>query len=270
MAARILIVEDHPTNLQLMVYLLHAFGYSLLSAPDGAAGLEAAAQERPDLILCDVHLPRVDGYEVARRLKQDPLLRKIPLVAVTALAMVGDRERLLEAGFDGYIGKPITPETFVGEVEKFLRDDLRSGVLPVVTATLEALPGPAPDRSGTVLVVDDSALNLDLMRSMLEPSGYRVVTATSVREGLLLAHEDRPDVIVSDVQMPDQSGFDFIEAVKRDPVLCGIPFMFLSSTAEKEEKHGRILGADAFIVRPIEPQDLLATIAGCVQMRREV
>jgi CheY-like chemotaxis protein len=118
--SRILIIEDNPTNLDLMTYLLNAFGYTTLTAQDGKEGLETARQEIPDLIICDIQLPTMDGREVARRLKSDPQLHGIPLLAVTALAMVGDRARLLASGFDGYIAKPLSPETFVQEVEKFL------------------------------------------------------------------------------------------------------------------------------------------------------
>src|SRR5438445_117978 len=107
MAARILVVEDNPANLELMTYLLKAFGHSPTVAHDGVDGLEAAQREQPDLILLDVQMPRMDGYEVARRLKRDPVLRAVPVVAVTALAMVGDRDRVLASGFDGYIAKPI-------------------------------------------------------------------------------------------------------------------------------------------------------------------
>ena len=120
MSARILIIEDNPTNMELMVYLLTAFGYTPLRASDGAAGVEAAREARPDLIICDIHLPKLDGYGVVNTLKQEPTLRHIPVLAVTALAMMGDRERLLAAGFDGYIGKPIEPDTFVAELESFL------------------------------------------------------------------------------------------------------------------------------------------------------
>ena len=121
MGARILIIEDNPANLELMTYLLSTFGHTVLAAEDGSRGLEVARREHPDLIISDVQLPALDGYEVARWLKSDPDLRRTPLVAVTALAMVGDRDRVLAAGFDGYLAKPIDPETFVRQMEVFLR-----------------------------------------------------------------------------------------------------------------------------------------------------
>lgn len=116
-----LVIEDNPANLELMVYLLRAFGHHTLQADDGPSGLSAARAAAPDLILCDVQMPGLDGYGVARALKADPVLCGVPLVAVTALAMVGDRDRVLAGGFDGYIPKPLVPETFVQQVEAFLR-----------------------------------------------------------------------------------------------------------------------------------------------------
>lgn len=117
---RILLVEDNPANLQLMEYLLNAFGYTTVSAMDGAQGVAAAERVRPDVILMDLQLPVIDGYEAARRIKANPSLANIPIIAVTAFAMVGDRERILAEGFDGYIPKPIAPETFVSQIERFL------------------------------------------------------------------------------------------------------------------------------------------------------
>lgn len=119
--ACILVIEDNPDNLELMTYLLRAFGHTVTAAQDGAEGLSAvAADTPPDVIVCDVHLPKVDGYEVARQLKADPRLQRIPLLAVTALAMVGDRDKVLAAGFDGYLAKPIDPQVFVRQVEGYL------------------------------------------------------------------------------------------------------------------------------------------------------
>ncbi len=130
MLASILVIEDNPANLELMSYLLSAYGYSPHTATDGAEGLRIADRGAFDLIICDIHLPQTDGYEVARQLKSDPGRRAVPLIAVTALAMVGDRDKVLAAGFDGYISKPIDPETFVRQVEAFLWLDKRTSLPP--------------------------------------------------------------------------------------------------------------------------------------------
>jgi CheY-like chemotaxis protein len=119
--ARVLIIEDNDANMELMVYLLQALGHSICSADDGFSGLAAFTRDRFDLVVCDVELPAVDGIELVGRMKADAATCEVPVVAVTARAMAGDRERLLQAGFDGYIAKPIDPETFVGTLEKYLR-----------------------------------------------------------------------------------------------------------------------------------------------------
>jgi len=126
MAARVLIIEDNEANLELAEYLLKASGYATLTARDGEEGIRGARKEHPDLIICDLQMPIMDGYGVVRELKKDPLLRPIPVIAVTALSMPGDRNNVLAAGFDGYLSKPIEPETFVRTVEGFLLPGLRA------------------------------------------------------------------------------------------------------------------------------------------------
>ena len=104
---RVLIVEDNPTNMTLVVFLLQSAGYTVLSAADAEAGLTLAREERPDLILMDIQLPGMDGLEATALLKGDEATRAIPVIALTALAMRGDEERIRAAGCDGYIAKPM-------------------------------------------------------------------------------------------------------------------------------------------------------------------
>ncbi|MBC7413585.1 MAG: response regulator [Herminiimonas sp.] len=126
MSARILIIEDNAPNMELMRYLLEAFGHTVVTACDGVEGLTLAHGAAPDLIICDIHLPKLDGLGVIRHLKSNLCTHVVPVVAVTAQAMVGDRDKLLGAGFDGYLCKPIDPECFVKQVDAFLPAPLRS------------------------------------------------------------------------------------------------------------------------------------------------
>jgi two-component system cell cycle response regulator DivK len=118
--ARILLIEDNADNRELMAYLLSGAGNDVVLAQSGPEGVELACRQQPDVILLDLHMPEVDGFETARRIKRDPELQQIPLVAVTAVAMVGDRETVLKLGFDGYISKPIAPRTFAAEVQTYV------------------------------------------------------------------------------------------------------------------------------------------------------
>lgn len=126
MVARILIVEDHPASLEMMDYLLTAMGYQTLLAADGQIAIELAKREHFDLVVCDLQLPQISGYEVAAHFKADPDLRDIPLIAVTAFSMTGDKEKVMNAKFAGYFAKPIDPERFVAEMEQHLPPDLRA------------------------------------------------------------------------------------------------------------------------------------------------
>ena len=120
MSARVLVIEDNAPSLELMIYLLESFGHMPIGARDGEEGIQVARSEQPDLILCDVQLAAMDGHEVCRRLKSDPALHSIPLVALTAYAMVGDREKMLAEGFDGYLSKPVNPEQVMDQLAPFL------------------------------------------------------------------------------------------------------------------------------------------------------
>jgi two-component system cell cycle response regulator len=270
MPARILLIEDNPANLYLMSYLLTAFGYSPLSARDGAEGLEAARSQHLDLIICDVQLPTLDGYEVARRLKADPALKAVPLVAVTAFAMVGDRDNALAAGFDGYLPKPINPQTFVQQMQAYLRPEHRTPA-PTPGHVVNFVPPKVADRH-TILVVDDLAINLDLARSIFEPHGYRVLTANTAAEGMTLARQIPCDLILSDVCMAEGTGYDFILQVKADPQLRAIPFVFITATMveDKDRAYGLSLGAARYLRRPIEPDALLAEIEACLSQKGTV
>ena len=121
MNKRILLIEDNAPNRYLANFLLEARGWEMVHAEDGPTGVALAGQIDPVLILLDIQLPGMDGYAVAQALRSDPKLQAIPIVAVTSYAMAGDRERCLAAGCNGYIEKPIDPQTFAEEVERFIK-----------------------------------------------------------------------------------------------------------------------------------------------------
>lgn len=126
MKGKILVIEDNEQNLYLVRFILERSGYEVFAAPDGRSGIETAASLRPDLILLDIQLPGMDGYTVARNLRRNEDLARTPIVAVTSYAMVGDREKVMEAGCDGYLEKPIDPDTFVFQIEQHLPGGDRS------------------------------------------------------------------------------------------------------------------------------------------------
>ena len=117
---RILIVEDDQKNMYLISFLLKKNGYEVLEAWTGEEGVELAIKERPDMVIMDIQLPGIDGLEATKRIRESEANGEIPIVALTSYAMTGDREKALDAGCTGYLEKPIDPETFIGEIEKYL------------------------------------------------------------------------------------------------------------------------------------------------------
>lgn len=120
MKETLLIIEDNEQNLYMMRFLLEKGGYSVISARTRREGIEMALRHRPTAILLDIQLPEMDGYQVAAELKRHEDLAGVPVIAVTSYAMVGDRERILDAGANGYIEKPIDPDTFVSEIARHI------------------------------------------------------------------------------------------------------------------------------------------------------
>ena len=120
MSKRILVVEDHEDNRQILRDLLGSAGYEMIEAGNGEDGVAAAAAERPDLILMDIQLPILDGYEATRRIKAEPDLKAIPIIVVTSYALGGDEEKARAAGCDAYIAKPYSPRQLLARIRDFL------------------------------------------------------------------------------------------------------------------------------------------------------
>jgi len=119
---RILLVEDHEDNRNIYRTILEHYGYRVVVASDGRSGIQLAREERPDLILMDLSIPFVDGWEATRVLKQDVTTAAIPIIALSAHALAEDRERARDAGCDGYLAKPVEPRKVLAEVKRFLED----------------------------------------------------------------------------------------------------------------------------------------------------
>jgi two-component system cell cycle response regulator len=272
MGARILVVEDTPHSLQLMTYLLTAYDHTVVAAATGEQGIELASAAPLDLVVMDLQLPGIDGFEALTALRSLPTCAAAPVIAVTSFAMVGDRDRALAAGFDHYMTKPIDPETFTDEINLRLPRQLRglrrrptgTDQSPVSTPT-----PPSPGRPGAkILILDDSLINQTLLRSMLEPHGYRIRTASTVDEAIAAAEDVRPDLVLSDVHVGQQSGQDLLTHLRAVPVLMVVPFAFLSATTDWQDLP-MADGQATFIQRPIDPTALLDKVKALLHPARE-
>lgn len=275
--ARILIIEDNPANVELMSFLLGAYGHTPLSAADGPRGVAAARSELPDLIACDVNLPGMDGFAVLAALKTEPQLAGVPILAVTALAMAGDREKVLAAGFDGYISKPIEPESFVAELEAFLAAAPAADAplaaaepvaVPAAAVTPETMPA-AASGARTLLLVDDDRFMLGVLNDMLVGQPYRVLNACSGEEALDVLDHEAVEVILCDQAMPGMRGTEVLaHAARRYPKTVRL---MLSGQPDLSEIEAAIASgvADDHYIKPLGARMLRERIDEAFRLQRQ-
>lgn len=125
MKLKALIIEDNEQNMYMLTFLLENNNYEVFQAFNGLDGIKAAIEHSPDVILLDIQLPQMDGYQIAKELRKKNDLQHIPIVAVTSHAMVGDREKAMESGATGYIEKPIDPDNFIQRMESYFSEELQ-------------------------------------------------------------------------------------------------------------------------------------------------
>ncbi len=275
--ARILIIEDNSANVELMAFLLTAYGHSAQSESDGAGGIAAARARRPDLIVCDVNLPGMNGFAVVAALKADPALADVPVLAVTALAMAGDREKVLAAGFDGYISKPIEPESFVAELEAFLlAAGAPSAALPPPAPHAGRHPAPAPQQAAvpapaaqpTILLVDDDPFMLAVLADMLGSEPWRVLSAASGPEALALLGREPVEVILCDQSMPGMSGTEVLARVARDTPRTARLMLTGQQDLAEIDAALRAGVADAHYAKPVSAATLRASLREALDLQR--
>jgi CheY-like chemotaxis protein len=256
--ARILVVEDSPDIRVLVRMLLEAAGHEVATAGDGQAGVEEARRQLPDLILMDLSLPLLSGWEATRELKSDPDTAEIPVVAVTAHAMQGDRARALAAGCDGFIPKPIEEGTFAPLVASFLNRRPEGASGPSTTGSAEQTPSTA-----RILVVDDNDEVLEVIRRDLEVEGYEVFTARSSDEALAQCQEKSFDLAVVDVMLAGDSGY---RLTSRLIASCPdhLPVLLVTAGTIDRER-GYEAGADDFIGKPIESAELKTRVRSLIR-----
>ena len=255
---KILVVEDVELNRELVAQLLED-DYQVLTAGDGAAGLRLAHRERPDLILMDLSLPVMDGWEAARRIKADPDLKRIPIIALSAHAMSGDAQKARQCGCDDYLSKPLD--------EKLLREKLHHYLGPLYQRS-----GAAPAAGGhRILIVDDEPLNVDYLQQELEELGYDTMSARDGQEALECVATDPPDLILLDILMPVMDGFEVCRALKGDDSTRLIPIVIMTTLDGIDDRiKGIEAGADDFLTKPVNQRQLIARLQTSLRLKHTV
>lgn len=261
---RVLIVDDNASNLKLLATYLRAEHYEPISADNGSDALVLARKEDPDVILLDIMMPGMDGYEVTRELKNDPRTAQIPIVLVTALDGVEDRVKGLESGADDFISKPFNRAELLARVRtlqrlKIIEDELRHRM--ALTVQLTSQLSCDDESTDSVLIVEDDPSLSRHLNLILTNKGYKTYIAESASDARTKLAECYPTVILMDLMLPDANGMDFISELKRAPLTQDIPILVLTSVDDVDTKVQAIeYGADDYLTKPIDSSELMARI----------
>ena len=271
--ADILVVDDTPENLRVVIGLLKKAGYKARGIPNGDLALLAVAKQPPNLILLDIRMPGMDGFQVCEALQKQAASRGIPIIFLSALTDAADKQRAFEAGGVDYITKPFQAKEVLARVGTHL-ELARSRTALIQTRDVHeshatGAPGRGetvvtsvpPEHGADILVVDDEPDNLRLMTQVLQNAGYKVRVAISGERALKAATIDPPDLVLLDVLMPGMDGYEVCRHLKASPETRDVPVIFVSVASETGDKLlGFEIGAVDYVTKPYQREELLARV----------
>lgn len=284
--AKILIVDDNPMNIEMASELLMKAGHRVLTAENAKLGIKIAKIHTPDLILMDLGLSGVDGLSATKTLKDDPLTKDIKIVAFTASAMKTDKEKAYGAGCIGFISKPINIYNFSKIVEKYINSKVNviNFKKQINEESLEiAIKKNANNEEELcesvnqkekkykwhkILIVEDNVMNAELLKEVLEQIGQSAVIANKGNIALDLLKEEKFDLILLDIMMPELNGFEVIKILKNNPKTAEIPVIFITALNDiKDIVEGLDLGSYGYITKPYNVEELKARVLSILRIK---
>ncbi len=263
---RIMVVDDDPDALALMDKILSDHGYEVIKVGRATETGLKAAQLSPDLILLDMLMPEINGFDVAKALRQNELTRTTPIMAVTILTKEQEIERMFECGIDEYLAKPYKVDTLLEKVRELVERG----------AEMESEDDTPPDvgQRKTIMMVDDDPDALSLMETILtDPKygdqHYRLIKVSNATEVGLKAAQHSPDLILLDILMPEINGFDILVVLRQNEVTRTIPVMAVTCLT-KEEEIERVFacGADEYLAKPFKADQLADRVRDLLERGR--
>ena len=266
---RVLYVEDNDDNVFMLSRRLQKRGYEILVASDGESGVEVATAEQPDLILMDLGLPGIDGWETTRRLKADALTASIPVIALSAHAMEADRQSALAAGCDDFDTKPVDLDRLLGKIEACL-DRVAESESEVASVVTTATVVTGAEDGPTLLVVDDSDDNRYTLTRRLRRQGHeRILEAENGRQALDMLRSQSIDLVLLDMMMPEMNGYEVLTEMRQDMELRELPVIMISALDDLDNIVRCLeLGAEDYLPKPFDPTVLNARVTASLEKRR--
>jgi CheY-like chemotaxis protein len=279
--ALILLVEDEAVNRELFRRRLEKKGHTALPSESGAQTLALAKSESPDLILMDLGLPDIDGWEVTRRLKADPATARVPIIALSAHATADARAKATAAGCEDFETKPVNWDVVYQKIDAALARAAERAKAPPAPSLDEidlGAPHTDADPAATnvvvkgrkhILVVEDNDPNRAMLCRRLQKSGYLTTEAADGRQALAALSKARFDLVLCDIMMPEVDGYTVLQTMKADAALAAIPIVMVSAIDEVANVARCIeMGADDYLTKPYDPVLLQARVTACLDKRR--
>lgn len=274
----ILVVDDQPHNLELLTHMLEEEGYQVWSATNGADALKLVVMARPNLILLDVNMPGMNGYEVCRQLKADPQTQFIPVIFISALDEAWDKVQAFSVGGIDYITKPFnTLETLV-RIDHQIQigaTQAQLSILDAQTSKTDPSHPPSPPTAtlqdasvdelsatkASIMVVDDDPKSLSLLADLLKEEGFDIWQATTGAEVLKFAPTLLPDLMLLDINLPDMSGYNVCQQLRENEQTKLIPVIFVSALdATWDQLKGFAAGGNDYVTKPLKILELVCRI----------
>ncbi len=273
MSARILVVDDNPLNVKLLAAKLAKDYYVVSTAENGVAALRLMAEDPPDIVLLDVMMPEMDGFETCKQMKADPATKHIPVVMVTALSDTTDRVKGLEAGADDFLTKPINDTALMARVRSLLRlkmvmDEWRLREATAAEFAPRAETDERPLAGTRCLLLEDNAKDSGNIANILRAAAFVVQPITTVAEALSVARSGNIDMALVSLDLQGEDGLQVCAQLRAHEATRTLPILLIANDEEiSKVALGLDLGASDYILRPVESSELIARTR--TQMRQK-
>jgi two-component system cell cycle response regulator len=258
---KILAVDDEPMMLNIVETALAEQGYLVATASGGQEALEKVRAFSPDVILLDVIMPDITGFDIAERLKSDPATSGISIIMVTGLGSIEDRVKGLESGADDFLSKPFNLDELVVRVRSLAKLKVLQDRIKTMEKKCPDLKARGSRRMPLVLAVEDDERIVHICRNVLGASGYEVAGAANAEEALSFIQSQTPDIIILDLMLPGRDGLELLSEIRKINTVSRVPVIILTALGDLKTKlKGFYIGADDYLVKPLSSMELLARV----------